>query len=67
MEILGRQHATLTSSGPELEMSHPVPSLPCVPLTTAHWMLVPFLVAQALLAVQDAIGIGASVLLGKLR
>lgn len=49
------------------EMSHPVPSLPCVPLTTTQWMLVSFLVTQELLAVQDAIGIGVSVLKGKLR
>ena len=49
------------------KMAHPVPSLLCVPLTTAQWMLVPFLVAQALLAVPDVIGIGASVSKGKLR
>lgn len=41
-----------------LKMAHPVPSLLCVPLTAAQWMLVPFLVAQLLLAVPDVIGLG---------
>lgn len=56
-----------SSSVAVLKMSHPVPSLPCVPPTAAQWMLVPLLDAQALLEVPDAIEIRASVPKGKPR
>lgn len=52
-----------SSSVAVLKMSHPASSLTCVP----QWMLVPFLVAQALLEVPDAIEIRGSVPKGKPR
>lgn len=56
-----------SSSVAVLKMSHPASSLTCVPPTAAQWMLVPFLVAQALLEVPDAIEIRGSVPKGKPR